>query len=168
MAPPRRPRLLASWAKQLRSKLELQGWPAMVMTVTNTTVPSRVGPGYIIDLATTLATVPSDVFSVFAYPPAGNTILRGDAPPTFPSVCALTMGIVSAGVLRLGALDQYVAPGTAILLACQVAHANGTVFDSVNSPGWTWEPTGGLYMLVWGLAQSPTNSLLYAAFKNSP
>lgn len=141
----------------------------MVLTINNALVPSRAGPGYTIDLHTTLAVVATDIFRVQVNPAVGNFICSGATLQHFGGSAAVLLGPTVAPFFTFGVLDQYVAPAAAVSLQCDVCHANGTSFDTLLSAAWTWDPTGGLYILA-QLAAAASSSLgiLQTTYKNAP
>jgi hypothetical protein len=141
----------------------------MAITIDNTTVPSRVGPGYVIYFHTSLATVPTDVYYAQVNSPGFNFICAGSALQFNPGVGHVVLGLLVAPFTNVGLVEDYLAPGATVGLQLAVTHANGISFDNLVSPGWIWDPTGGLFILAARAAQATVaGGILQTTYKNNP
>lgn len=128
-----------------------------------------MGPGYQIDLQTTLTFHPGDLWYAQVNPAVGNFICAGASSDHFVNSGSVLLGITLPPFFNSGHLEQYVAPGATVSLQCALTDSAGVARDNVLSLAWVWDPVGGLYTLL-SLAAGATSpfGLLQTTYKNHP
>lgn len=133
----------------------------MTLTVTLPAAADRIGPGYAVQVNTSIGPVPNDDYVVVDVMPAGtSTVIETGSIIMHGSVVViLTLGVSRGGGGTLVPVLQYTPPGAAVDLELTQHHANGSISDTGTSSGWTWDPLGGLYIVAQQLLASSTTTL---------
>jgi hypothetical protein len=65
-------------------------------------------------------------------------------------------------------MEADVPNGSALLVQVTQFHANFSVVDNLNSFGWTWDPTGALYILSTSQEGGLSSQILAAVTRTFP
>lgn len=132
----------------------------MTLSIVNATVPSRIGPGYVLFWHTTVGPVPlDDIMQVGVRETSGVNFLElGIKLMNGATSGFVVMGTTNSLAIANG-LDRYVAPGAGVQVELLQMHSNLATVETLISGSWTWDPTGGLYQLVQQGA-SPSSAML--------
>ncbi len=121
----------------------------MVMTVVFPSGGGPIGPGYIVETAGALGPTAFDDFCrVLAETATGGTLCDGVEFYRGSTAVGVTLGVSELSVTALLAVISPTPPGAAAQLRVQHFNAAGGFIEQIVVPGFTWDPTGGLWALV--------------------
>ncbi len=137
------------------------------MSLTGLITSGDVGPGYTLVVHTsTSGPFPNDDYAAAIVNEAGtgHTFVVGSAESFGSSTAVVTLGL---GAFSDFGYPNHLAGGAAVDVLLEWHHASGTLVDSTNLTGFTWDPTRGLFVLV-GRARGTTDGVLAAVTHTFP